>query len=270
MSRSPEQSSDVIGLIPAAGWGRRLGSLPCSKEVFPLGLDSEDGGGPRPRVACQYLLERFRAAGIGRAFMVIRPGKWDIPAFFQDGERFGLHLAYLMMGHPYGSPFSIDQAWPFLENNRVALGYPDVLLKPEDAYVKLLERQERGDADVVLGLFPTHNPRKTDMVETDAAGRVTRITIKPDSSEPGTCWVMAVWTPRFSRYLHDHLARLVLAARKTNKMHELESREFYVGNVMQAWLAEGHPLEAETFPEGRWLDIGTPDDLARAMQEFKR
>ncbi len=269
MSRAPEKSSDVIGLIPAAGWGRRLGNLPCSKEVFPLGIDPGDDRGLRPKVACQYLLERFQAAHIRRAFMVIRPGKWDIPDFFQDGQDFGMHLAYLMMGHPYGSPFSIDQAWPFIENNRIALGYPDILLHPRDAYSPLLERQERTGADVVLGLFPTDNPRKTDMVETDADGRVTAIEIKPDRATPGTCWVMAVWTPEFSRYLHEHLARLVKAARKMDAMDQLESREFYVGNVLQAWLAEGHPVEAETFPQGRWLDIGTPEDLARAMQDFK-
>ena len=268
MTRSPEQSSDVIGLIPAAGWGRRLGNLPCSKEVFPLGIAPDDEAGLRPKVACQYLLDRFQAAHIRRAFVVIRPGKWDIPAFFGDGSESGMHLAYLMMGHPFGSPFSIDQAFPFIENNRIALGYPDVLLKPNDAYGTLLDRQERTGADVVLGLFPTDNPKKTDMVETDAAGRVTQINIKPDRSTPGTCWVMAVWTPQFTRYLHDHLARLVQAARKTGAMDKLENREFYVGNVLQAWLAEGLPVEAETFPGGRWLDIGTPQDLARARLDF--
>lgn len=105
----------MIGLIPAAGQASRLDSLPCSKEVFPLGLEAPDANGlSRPKGACQFLLEHFHSAGVERAFIIIRPGKWDIPGFLADGSRFNIHLAYLMMDHPYGSPYSLDQAWPFI------------------------------------------------------------------------------------------------------------------------------------------------------------
>ncbi|MGH8730039.1 MAG: hypothetical protein ACREV9_18180, partial [Burkholderiales bacterium] len=60
------QTENVIGVIPAAGRALRLQPLPCSKELFPVGM--EDG---RPKVVCHYLLEKMRAAGIAKACIVI-------------------------------------------------------------------------------------------------------------------------------------------------------------------------------------------------------
>jgi glucose-1-phosphate thymidylyltransferase len=267
--RPPIKASEVIGLIPAAGKASRLGSLPCSKEIFPLGLEAPDANGvSRPKVACQLLLKQFHVADIGQAFMIIRPGKWDIPDFLGDGASFNVHLAYLMMNHPYGSPYSLDQAWPFIKKNRVALGFPDIIFELEDAYVRLLKRQEISGADVALGLLPADQPQKSDMVETNSQGDVTRIIIKPKSSTLRTCWVNAVWTPRFTCFLHDHLASVIERARKSGSMEKLAEQEFYVGNVLQAWLDEGHSIATETFPDGKWLDIGTAKDLRRGMRDF--
>ena len=34
---------EIIGVIPAAGRATRLGPLPCSKELFPVGFQNTDG-----------------------------------------------------------------------------------------------------------------------------------------------------------------------------------------------------------------------------------
>ncbi len=52
---------DVVGLVPAAGEAKRLGKLPCSKELFPVGFHRVgDGGQVNPKVVSQYLLEKMR------------------------------------------------------------------------------------------------------------------------------------------------------------------------------------------------------------------
>ena len=66
-------SLPILALIPAAGRAERLGPLPCSKELLPIGF-RETPRGPAPKVACHYLLERFRAAGIRRVLMVLPVG----------------------------------------------------------------------------------------------------------------------------------------------------------------------------------------------------
>ena len=133
------KSGDVVSVIPAAGLATRLSPLPFSKELYPIGFSTAADHRPiRPKMVCQYLLERLHAAGINKAYIVIRDGKWDIPGFLGDGHTLGMNLAYLIMRLPFGAPYSIDQAYPFVKDAVVALGFPDIIFQPEDAFKQLL------------------------------------------------------------------------------------------------------------------------------------
>jgi dTDP-glucose pyrophosphorylase len=120
---------NIIGVVPMAGRATRLDQLPCSKEIIPVKLRRDaHNTGERPRVVCEYLLEKMHEAGVTRAYVILREGKWDIPAYLGDGSMAGLHLAYLMMGLPHGTPYSVDQAYPFLQHAMVTFGFPDMIL----------------------------------------------------------------------------------------------------------------------------------------------
>ncbi len=253
---------ELVGLIPAAGQARRIAPIPISKEIFPVGFQpAGPAGEPRPKAVCQYLLERMRLAGINKAYLVLREGKWDIPAYLGDGSALGMDLAYLMMRIPYGAPYTLDQAYPFVRHATVALGYPDILFAPEDAYVSLLARLNETDAEAVLGLFPTDEPWRTDVVEKDSAGRIRRIVVKPKQTALRESWVMAVWGPAFTQFLHDHLA-----AQAPPPAGPAGGEEAYVGHVLQAALEAGLRVESVSFPGGEFLDIGTPESLLRAVR----
>jgi glucose-1-phosphate thymidylyltransferase len=258
---------EVIGLIPAAGLASRLAALPCSKEIFPIGYHAMGGiGDMKLRVASDFLLERMRIADINKAFFIIREGKWDIPEYFGDGSSVGVNLAYLMMNLPYGSPYTLDQAWPFVQEARIALGFPDIIFEPEDAYVKLLAHQQSTRADVVLGLFPSEQPYKMDMVETDISGNVQRILIKPQDTSLRYCWMIAVWNSNFTRFMHAYLEQQCHSSSKS--LWSKSVREIYVGDVIKAAIKVGLRVESETFPSGHCIDLGTPEDLSRAMLDY--
>src|SRR4030066_731343 len=169
---------EVIGVIPAGGKASRIAPLPCSKELYPVGFHSvNESGELRPKVVSHYLLEKMRSANITKVFIVLRDGKWDIPAYFGDGKMLDMHLAYLIMDLPYGVPYTLDQAYPFVQDAMIALGFPDIVFHPDDAFVRLLAKQKESNADIVLGLFPASQPHKTDMVELNADGRIRSIQI---------------------------------------------------------------------------------------------
>lgn len=258
---------DVIALIPAAGEARRLGPLPCSKELLAVGWHRE-GALLHPKAVSQYLLERLRGAGVRRAYLILRPGKWDIPAYLGDGAPLGMALAYLMMGAPYGSPYTLDQAYPFVAGRRIALGFADILFEPADAYARLLMHQDRTGADVVLGLFPAQSPEKMDMVETDRRGRVREIHIKPRATALGLTWIIAVWSAAFTRFMHGHLGEILDAVRAGVYPHADRPREPYVGDVLRAAIGAGMVVETVRFEQGWCLDIGTPEDLDRALRRL--
>jgi glucose-1-phosphate thymidylyltransferase len=250
--------SDVLGLIPAAGRAERLGRLPCSKELLPIGF-RDTPQGPVPKVACHYLLDRFRAAGIRKAFLVLHESKWDVARYFGSGEIADISLAYLSVPGSRSVPETLSWAGPFVQDSIVALGFPDCLFEPADAYARLLERQAATGADLVLGLFPTGRCQTTDMVKCGPEGRVLRIEIRPETTTLRYNWLLAVWGPTFTRHLQE-------AVRSAPQ----EGGELQIGAVVSAAVETGLHVEGVEFPEGRFRDIGTPADLAAAMRENAR
>jgi glucose-1-phosphate thymidylyltransferase len=253
----------IIGLLPAGGQATRISPLPLSKELYPVGFqDFGVKSNWRPKVVSQYLLEKMQLAGIEEAYFILRPGKWDIPAYFGDGTMLSMNLGYLIMGLGYGVPFTLDQAYPFVQDAVIALGFPDILFQPEDAYVRILSRLEVSNADVVLGLFPTDKPQKAGMVDFDDKGRVRVIIEKPPQSDLRYMWGIAVWTPAFTQFLHEYL----LTLKAKSNLSQLP--EIPIGDIIQAAIYKGFHVDAEAFSDGTYLDIGTPDDLVRAVRHF--
>ena len=133
---------EVVGLVPAAGQAKRIAPLPGSKELFPIGVRPiGEQGELWPKVSCHYLLEKMYLAGNGKVYIILRKGKWGVPTYPGDGSMLNMHFTYLMVGLPYGTPFTLDQAYPFVQNTLVAFSFPDIIFDADDAFVRLLERQ---------------------------------------------------------------------------------------------------------------------------------
>jgi glucose-1-phosphate thymidylyltransferase len=258
---------EVIGVLPAGGRASRIAPLPCSKELLPVGFHAAGTElGLRPKVVSHFLLENMRLANIKKAYIILREGKWDIPAYFGDGNKIGMNLAYLMMGSPLGVPYTINQAYPFVGDALVALGYPDIIFEPHEAFVKLLARREELDADIVLGLFPAEKPHKVDMVELDENGRVRSIQIKPARTQLVYAWDIAVWSPVFTRFMHDFVSAGRLGGSSNDGMSLDGKHEVHVSDVIQGAMQVGMKIETVIFENGSCLDIGTPEDMLKAVR----
>ena len=250
---------EVVGLIPAGGLATRIAPLPCSKEIYPVGFRRVEGEhGERPKVVCHYLLEKMRLAGITKAYIVMREGKWDIPAYLLDGALVDMHLAYLVLSLPLATPYTLDEAYPFLRNSVVAFGFPDIVFEPNDTFVQLLARQGESKACALLGLFPAEEPQRVDMVDWENNGRVRQIVTKPVHTDLIHSWCIAVWTPVFTQFLHDYVAAHKQAVEK--------KPELSVGDVIQAAIEAGLEVEATPVSDRSYLDIGTAEGLMHAIE----
>ena len=263
MADSDDIGRAPIAIIPAAGRGSRLGRLPGSKELIPIGFESAPDGSRRPRPLLVHLLDRLRAAGIEDAVVVLRSGKWDLPAYLLDGRERGLRIAYTVLEDSPHVPFTVASALPWTRGRAVALAFPDILFRPEDAFAALRERLHAGDDELVLGLFPTARSEKTDMVELDRSGRPRRLVVKQPGSTLLYTWSAAVWRPSFSEWL----AGWVEASCDPSSATSGAGRERHFGEAIQDAIDERRAVGACVFDDGRYLDVGTPDDLERALVE---
>jgi dTDP-glucose pyrophosphorylase len=260
-----DRQKKVVAVLPAAGRSLRLAPLPCSKEILPVGLQAVAGlPRPRLRVVSQYLLECLKIAGIRNAYIVIRTGKWDIPAYWGDGKLFGMCLAYLVIEGSSGPPDTIDRVYPFVKDKIVAFGFPDIILRPKDVFAKLLDRLDYSGGDVVLALFPAHDVRAMDMIDMDSTFRVRTIQLKPRTTRLRYAWLCAVWTPVFTEFLHKFLRR-VKQERQTELIgkHKIDAQgDIPVGLVLKEAVKAKLKVEGVAFPTGQYIDIGTPQALS--------
>ena len=211
---------DPVGLVPAAGRAERLQPLPCSKEVYPVG----------GRPVMDHVVERLRVA-CDRVRVVTRPDKPDV---IEHARELG---AEVVTGEPPTLAASISLGLVGLAESEVVLvGLPDTLWEPMDGFVQLLARLEDG-ADIVLGVFESDEPERSDVVVLDERGFVQRVHVK-EPDPPGTL-VWGCFTAR--------VGALAGLERSPSPGHFFDGRE--VAAVVLA---------------GRMLDIGTPEALAAA------
>jgi glucose-1-phosphate thymidylyltransferase len=251
--------TEIVGVIPAAGRASRISPLPCSKELYPIGLRLSLGQTGRPKVVSQHLLDSMRSAGAKKAFVVLREGKWDIPTYYNDGTALvDIHIAYLMMRVPFGVPFTIDQAYPFVRDSLVLFGFPDIVFEPKDAFVELLKRQSRTKAEAVLGAWDIRVP-VDDRLVLDGTGQVRRVDVGSSRTDLPLTWNMAVWTPAFTEFIHTYVASM---SGQIGVGGDASLGNIVVGNVIAAAVDAGLRVDAVHFSTGSYLDIGTPESLA--------
>jgi dTDP-glucose pyrophosphorylase len=255
---------DLVGLVPAAGKAKRISPLPCSKEIYPIGFRRDkESGDIRVEVVSHQLFEKFRRAGAQRAFVILRDGKWDIPSYFGEGQIVGLSLAYLVIADSIGPCDTLDRAYPFVKNETVMFGFPDILFHPDDAFQRLLVHLNESRSDIVLGLFPEVESRKTDMVDIEDSGRVRSVVLNPPFSTLTYTWGCAVWRPEFTEFMHTFLlaARAELQASNLLESGRQSQPDLPVGVVVKQAVEDGMNVQGVVLAEESYVDIGTLDNL---------
>lgn len=253
-------SENLVGIIPAAGKGTRLAPFPCAKELFPIGFQDYVVKGQiekRPKVVSQYIIENMREAGVSKILIIVGQGKQDVVEYYGDGSRFGLQIGYLYQERLDGMPSAINLARPWIGDATVVFGMPDTIIRPIDSLKTLIENHRSANADLSLGLFETDRPQKFGMVEIDAENQVLSTIDKPKESQLKYMWGTCCWSVRFTNLLHEFISS-----------HESGGKETVLGDVFNLALSRGFNVRGIPQPEGRYIDIGTSDELNAALREF--
>lgn len=259
-----ENSFEIVGVLPAAGHARRLGTtVQSSKELLPI-VDSQ--GETRP--VSHFLLQQMVHAGCDRAIIVLRPGKWDIPATLGPLYQAQLPLAYCTIEDSWGPPFTVAEALPFARGAAVATGFPDILIDPPDAMTQVIHKLRTSQADVVVATFDASKKDGCDLCVADADNRVRQIAPKeqnPPWQENSQTWLLAAWRPSFTEFFTTTLT--TFAAEMSSAPPE-SKRDLPLGAIMSKALSAGYQIQRVHFPAGRFLDIGSPERLTQANHFF--
>jgi glucose-1-phosphate thymidylyltransferase len=247
-----------------AGKANRMPDLPFSKELIPFEIVEDHLlKKTRIKVISDGLIAGIKRAGVERFYLVLRTGKWDIPAYFKGGSGHQIAISYHVVDNESAVPFTIDSVFSFIQNKNVLFGFPDIYFQPEDVFIRLRDRIEKETGtDMVLGLIPVDQPHKWDVVSFNKNNEIEAITIKKTwDQKRAYAWCLAAWKPSFTGFLHQYL-------QKTSQSSTGKDSEIQLSEIIMEFIQAGYGVKGELFREGVCIDTGTYEDLREALNKY--
>ncbi len=247
-------AEELIGLIPAAGKGVRLG-LPYPKELYPIIRDN------RFKPIAQFVVENLTTSGVQHIVFVVNETKHQLIGYFGDGSRFNCSFSYVVQEHrgdgnsstSPGLAHALASAHHLVRGKTVCFGMADTIIEPVDVFGRLLAAA-RPEDQIVLGLFPVTRPEKSGMVDYDSDGCVRRVVDKPSVTDLQHGWACIAWRPGFGDFLYESACRRHVADFAT---------------ILNNAIAAGMACRGVVLDQGHYSDLGTYDEIAELERKSR-
>jgi glucose-1-phosphate thymidylyltransferase len=245
---------EIIGLIPAAGKGIRLG-LPYPKELYPVIRDN------RYKPIAEFVLNNLSVAGARHVVVVINETKHQLIGYFGNGHRFGCSISYVVQepqlekqkAKSPGLTHALDSAYHLTKGKTVFFGMADTIMRPQPVFKNAFESAQTDD-DVILILFPTDRPEKFGMVHVNAENQVLEVIDKPEQTDLTEMWGCIIWRSRFSDYIHASL-------------NDRGISDFAI--IMNNAINEGYQFRGFHVTDGLYIDLGTYEEIMELERRFR-
>ena len=247
-------TEELIGLVPAAGKGIRLG-LPYPKELYPVIRNNHY------KPISQFVLDNLKNAGLQHIVFVVNETKHQLMGSFGSGQRFGCNISYVVQeviegrtkSTSPGLAHALDAAYHLTAGKTVFFGMADTLMQPADVFARAYQAASPDD-DVVLALFTTTHPEKFGMVQMNEEMRIIEIVDKPSKTDLTEMWGCILWRPRFTEYLH----RCVF-----------EEGVSDFAKIMNDAIASGMKFRGVHMADGTYIDLGTYEEIGDLDRKYR-
>jgi len=223
-------------VILAGGKGTRLAPYTT---VFPKPLVPV---GDMPIL--EIVVRQLSRAGVDHITMAVGHLANLLMAFFGNGDRFGLRIDYSQEEAPLGTAGPLALIDGLTDTFLVMNG--DVLTTLD--YKSLVDYHHQHRAAATIAMHEREVRIDLGVIEADAANRIIKYTEKPSFDYRASMGIY-VFEPTVLRYVQRGV--------------RLEFPELVWKLLAAGQLVLGFPYT------GYWLDIGRPDDYARAVDEFE-
>lgn len=233
--------STMIGLIPAAGEGKRL--RPWTKALPKEMLQVGD----KPII--EHVLRQYQEAGIEKVFIIVGYRKNAIMNYLGNGSDWDMEIGYLFQENKKGLAHAINEANNFIDEPFVVM-LGDTLLDPENTMEELINFHEEKDADATLFLQEVEDPSRFGVVELDDDGKVVDLEEKPENPKSNLAIIgLYIFKPEIFDFIE--------------KTERGKGGEYQITDSIKLMVEEGKDIYAMK-NEGTWFDIGTKESYMKA------
>lgn len=190
-----KQFNNVIGIIPCAGEGKRVG-FPYPKELFPdLRFDQY-----RP-IFMNVFDSMIKI--VNEIVVVIDEQRDLLINYLKKNCPNNINIYFVLQKEAISLPHAILQSFPLIKNKNVLFGMPDTVIIDSECFEKIYQVLFNNNYDLVCGCFKTSTPEKFGMVEfKNETGLIKRFIDKPENyTKSEWMWGILAWSPIFSAIL---------------------------------------------------------------------
>jgi NDP-sugar pyrophosphorylase family protein len=224
-------------IVMAGGKGSRLHpySALFPKPLMPVG----------EMPVLELLLRQLKQAGVEEAFLAVNHLRHLIEAFFGDGSRMGLRLRYTVEDKPLGTAGPIGAVLDQL-GKQFVMTNGDLLTTLDISTMIRFHREH--EADATMGVYPREVKIEFGLVDVDSQMRLLDYREKPSYRHLVSMGIYVLNAAAVRGYIepNTHL-----------DMPDLLQKLVRAGREVRCF-------QAECF----WLDIGSPQDFARAQEIY--
>jgi D-glycero-alpha-D-manno-heptose 1-phosphate guanylyltransferase len=240
---------DFQALVLCGGLGKRLRpAVPeLPKCLAPVG----------DRPFLEYVLLQLRAAGIRKITLCVGYRSQQVAEYFEAGDRWGMSLSYSLEKEALGTGGAVKKAESFVRRDQFLVLNGDSILDVD--FEKMAEFHMSRGALATLALARVASSERYGNVRTDESGRVTKFSEK--ESRASTSIAILEDSGRINGGVYIFDRRILDEIPSAPPPVSLEADVFprLIGSHVFGYPSDGY-----------FVDIGVPEDYARAQRELPR
>jgi len=248
---------EIVGLIPAAGIGKRLYpfSRAVPKEMYPI----------LGKAVIEHSIENLKVGGVDRIYMIVGFQKGSLMDYVGDGSFFGVNVVYIYQLKRKGLGHGVLQGKGWIDRTFVTL-LGDSFIEPKEELRELIDYHRKEKPIVTLMLFEVKDTEGYGIVKfrnlKNGIGPVEGMIEKPSKKQAegfktnGKFYAICgayVFEPEIFRYLEKTKPGL--------------NKEIQLTDAMMLALKNGERVNGFVL-KGKYIDIGKWKTVLKTEKEL--
>ena len=256
---------DIVGLIPAAGIGKRLYpfSRAVPKEIYPI----------LGKAVIEHTIENLKVGGVNRIFMVVGFQKGALMDYVGDGSFFGVDVAYLYQMKRKGLGHGILQGKDWINTTFVTL-LGDSFIEPKDEIRELVEYHIKEKPIATVMVFEVESTEGYGIAKfrhlENGVGEIEKMAEKPTGKQAEGLRTNGKFYALCGAYVFEPKMFEYLEKTPPGINNEIQLTDAMILAMKNGEKINGFVLKGKYLDIGKWRTVKEAEKFMREVMDVER